>query len=62
MLPSSGTVALLGHDVAAGADRVKRMSGIVFGGERGLHGCLSTRQSPTYWARIARSSATSLVV
>ncbi len=38
------------------------MSSIIFGGERDLHSRLSTRQSPTYWTRIARSSATSLVV
>ncbi|MFB8761340.1 hypothetical protein [Nocardiopsis alba] len=48
MLPSNRTVALLGHDVVAEADRVKRMSGIVFGGERDLYGHLSTRRNPTY--------------
>ncbi|WP_084729010.1 ABC transporter ATP-binding protein [Streptacidiphilus neutrinimicus] len=50
LLPSSGTVHLLGHDVAARPAAVRPLIGIVFGGERGLYERLTARQNLLYWA------------
>ncbi|MFD0202071.1 ABC transporter ATP-binding protein [Saccharothrix carnea] len=52
LLPTSGTAEVLGHDVVTGAAEIRRHVGIVFGGERGLYGKLTARQTLRYWAAL----------
>ncbi|MFL1376990.1 ABC transporter ATP-binding protein [Nocardiopsis protaetiae] len=52
LLPTSGTVRVLGHDVVADTARVKECLGIVFGGEKGLYERLTARQSLAFWASL----------
>ncbi|WKE68288.1 ABC transporter ATP-binding protein [Streptomyces sp. WP-1] len=52
LLPSSGSVHVLGHDVAADPGAVRPLIGIVFGGERGLYDRLTARQNLVYWASL----------
>jgi len=52
LLPTSGTARILGHDVARETDRVRRLIGIVFGGDRGLYSGLTGRQNLLYWAAL----------
>ncbi|HEY8978329.1 MAG TPA: ABC transporter ATP-binding protein [Streptomyces sp.] len=52
LLPTSGTAEVLGHDVLAEADVVRRSIGIVFGGERGLYGRLTARQNLRFWGAL----------
>jgi ABC-2 type transport system ATP-binding protein len=52
LLPTSGTVRLLGRDVTAGSAAVKRDLGIVLGGDRGLYGRLTGRQNVRFWAAL----------
>ncbi|KOX20958.1 ABC transporter [Saccharothrix sp. NRRL B-16348] len=52
LLPTSGSAEVLGHDVVADAAQVRQHVGIVFGGERGLYGKLTARQTLRYWASL----------
>ncbi|WP_217162931.1 ABC transporter ATP-binding protein [Streptomyces sp. AC512_CC834] len=52
LLPSSGSVAVLGRDVVRQAGEVKRLIGIVFGGDRGLYPRLTARQNLDLWASL----------
>src|SRR5215469_1371511 len=52
LLPTSGSASVLGHDVVAETDRVRRLIGIVFGGDRGLYLGLTARQNLMYWAAL----------
>ena len=52
LLPTSGTARILGHDVAKETDRVRRLIGVVFGGDRGLYSGLTGRQNLLYWAAL----------
>ncbi|MFG2428680.1 ABC transporter ATP-binding protein [Streptomyces sp. NPDC048590] len=52
LLPSSGTVTVLGHDVVTEAERVKQCLGVVFGGDRGLYNRLTARQNLNFWAAL----------
>ena len=52
LLPTSGTARVLGHDVVRETDRVRRLIGIVFGGDRGLYFGLTGRQNLLYWAAL----------
>jgi ABC-2 type transport system ATP-binding protein len=52
LLPTSGTAEVLGHDVVTGAAEIRSRIGIVFGGERGLYGKLTARQTLRYWASL----------
>ncbi|MDF3147278.1 MULTISPECIES: ABC transporter ATP-binding protein [unclassified Streptomyces] len=52
LLPSSGSVTVLGRDVVRQAGEVKRLIGIVFGGDRGLYPRLTGRQNLELWASL----------
>ena len=54
LLPTSGTARVLGHDVVTEAGMVRRLIGIVFGGESGLYTRLTARQTLQYWAALYR--------
>jgi ABC-2 type transport system ATP-binding protein len=52
LLPTSGSASILGHDVVRQTAAVRRLFGIVFGGERGLYWHLTGRQNLEYWAAL----------
>jgi ABC-2 type transport system ATP-binding protein len=54
LLPTAGTARVLGHDVVADTAAVRRLVGIVFGGEQGLYTRLTARQTLRYWATLYR--------
>lgn len=54
LLPTSGTARVMGHDVVTETALVRRLVGIVFGGERGLYTRLTARQNLRYWAALYR--------
>lgn len=52
LLPSSGTVRVLGRDVVTDTVQVKRSLGIVLGGDKGTYDRLTAKQNLTFWASI----------
>jgi ABC-2 type transport system ATP-binding protein len=52
LLPTSGQVAVCGYDVVAHTAQVRRLIGIVFGGDRGLYSRLTARQNLRFWAAL----------
>jgi ABC-2 type transport system ATP-binding protein len=52
LLPTSGEVSILGHDVVRDVARVRPLIGIVFGGDRGLYLKLTARQNLHFWAAL----------
>jgi ABC-2 type transport system ATP-binding protein len=50
LLPTSGSVRVLGFDVTKEPRRVQERIGIVLGGERGFYGRLTVRQNLDYWS------------
>ncbi|MEV6818609.1 ABC transporter ATP-binding protein [Nocardiopsis dassonvillei] len=52
LLPTSGTVRVLGHDVVTDTARVRNSLGIVFGGDKGAYDRLTARQNLTFWAGV----------
>jgi ABC-2 type transport system ATP-binding protein len=59
LLPTSGTASVLGHDVLRETASVRRLIGIVFGGDRGLYWRLTGRQNLEYWAALYKVEARS---
>lgn len=53
LLPSSGGLALFGHDVVAEPVAVRRLMGLVLGGDGGLYNSLTARRNLLYWAALA---------
>ncbi|MEG8183195.1 ABC transporter ATP-binding protein [Nocardia terpenica] len=60
LIPTSGTARVMGHDVVADADAVKRSIGIVFGGDRGLYPRLTARENLRFWAALYGSRSREL--
>ena len=52
LIPTSGRARVLGHDVVEEAGAVRRLIGLVFGGDRGLYTRLTARQNLDYWAAL----------
>lgn len=49
LIPTSGQLLVHGHDVVREAAQVRRIIGIVFGGDRGLYGRLTARENLEFW-------------
>ena len=52
LIPTGGTVAVMGHDVVKDARAVQRRIGFIFGGERGLYWRLSGLDNLRYFASL----------
>lgn len=52
LLPTSGTVEVRGFDVVREAGRIRERIGLVFGGERGLYGSLTARDTLRFWGTL----------
>jgi ABC-2 type transport system ATP-binding protein len=52
LLPTRGVAYVGGHDVVRDTQRVRRLIGVAFGGERGLYWRLTGRQNVRYWATL----------
>jgi ABC-2 type transport system ATP-binding protein len=54
LLPTSGSVKILGQDVVRNTDSVRSRIGLVFGGERGVYGTLTGRATLLFWGDLYR--------
>lgn len=52
LIPTAGTAIVLGHDVVEETKQVRRLIGLVLGGDRGLYTRLTARQNLDYWAAL----------
>lgn len=52
LLPSSGEVKVLGHNVVTEPKKVRAVIGLLLGGDKGLYGKLTARQNLEYWAAL----------
>ncbi|XVJ70403.1 MAG: ABC transporter ATP-binding protein [Rhizobacter sp.] len=52
LLPSSGQVSVLGHDVVRDSKKVRGVIGLLLGGDKGIYNKLSGRQNLEYWAAL----------
>jgi len=52
LLPTAGSASISGYDVATETAAVRRLIGIVFGGERGLYTRLTARANLEFWATL----------
>jgi ABC-2 type transport system ATP-binding protein len=52
LLPTDGSAAIAGHDVVRDTAAVRRLIGIVFGGERGLYTRLTPRANLRFWGAL----------
>lgn len=52
LLPTGGRAEICGYDVVADTAAVRRLIGIVFGGERGLYTRLTARGNLQFWASL----------
>lgn len=52
LLPTRGSAAICGYDVVTETAAVRRLIGIVFGGERGLYTRLTARGNLEFWASL----------
>ena len=57
LVPTSGSARVLGCDVVEDTTAVRRLIGLVFGGDRGLYSRLTARQNLDYWAALYDVSA-----
>jgi ABC-2 type transport system ATP-binding protein len=54
LLPTAGTVQVLGSDIVRATSAVRQRIGLVFGGERGVYGTLTGRATLRFWADLYR--------
>jgi ABC-2 type transport system ATP-binding protein len=52
LLPTTGSATVAGFDVVRQAPRVRERIGLVFGGERGLYGALTGRDTLRFWGTL----------
>ena len=52
LLPTSGSASILGHDIVRETKAVRRLIGVVLGGDRGLYWRLTGRENLEYWAAL----------
>lgn len=52
LIPTEGKASVMGHDVVREPSAVRPLIGIVFGGDRGLHYGLTSRETLEYWAAL----------